>query len=110
MELPKIYPDDVFDYPEYFLGLFCVVVGVPKGGVDPANALLPFGFGLIAFCLVRRNFGNVYFGRDSEGKRVHSFKELFGAVFWLVVAWLCFHWWALDVHLTEPWVRRFLYC
>jgi hypothetical protein len=94
-------------YPESFVGLLCLVVGIPKG-VDPANAFLPFGFALLAFGLARRNFSHVGLWRNPAYKLRFTFKELFAAILWTLLTWGCFRWWALDVHLNEPIMRWLL--
>jgi SNF family Na+-dependent transporter len=110
-DLGKLFgklPDFVFQYPDCFLGLCVVVAGIPKG-VEPTNAFLPFGFALIAVSMVRRNLFHVglWRGRD-DGKLHFVFKEFFASIFWAVVSWGCFRWWAMTVHNTDPWVRRVL--
>jgi hypothetical protein len=75
-------PGVVLNYPESFIGLFCVAIGLPKG-VDPANAYIPFGFALIGVSMVRRNLFHVGFWRDrNDGYRLHFvFREFFSAIF-----------------------------
>jgi hypothetical protein len=102
-------PGVIFTYPEFFIGLSCVIFGLPKG-VDPSNAFLPFGFALIAVSRVRRNFSQVGFWREeTDNLKLHfAFKEFFASLFWCAVSWGCLRWWALDVQLNEPMVRRIL--
>jgi hypothetical protein len=98
----------VFQYPECFLGLCAVVIGLPKG-VEPTNAFLPFGFALLAVSMTRRNLRQVgFYRRSSDYKRRFTIMAFVTTLFWSAVSWGCFRWWALTVHNTEPWVRKVL--
>jgi hypothetical protein len=113
VDLAKLFaklPGVVFDYPECFIGLFSLVLGLPKG-VEPGNSYIPFGFALIGVSMVRRNLFHVGFWRspDDGYKRHFVFREFFVAIFWAAVSWGCFRWSALDVHIDQTWVRRILH-
>jgi hypothetical protein len=99
-------PGVLVHYPESFAGLLCLVLGLPKG-VEPANAFLPFGFGLLAIGMMRRNFAHVGFWRNaSDNHKLHfTFKAFMSGIFWAAASWAFLRWWALDVHLNEPWTR-----
>lgn len=97
-------PGFVFGHPDCFLGLCAVVVGLPKG-VEPTNAFLPFGFALICLSFTRRQFHQIGLWRSSF---FSSFRAIIAMVFWGFCTWACTRWWAMDVHVTEPWMLRFL--
>ena len=107
MDLTKMFgplPGFVFSFPDCFLGLAAVVVGLTKGGVEPTNAFLPFGFALICLSLARRQRQQMSIWRSSL---FASFRATVAAVFWGFCTWGCIRWWAMDVHVNEPWMRQF---
>jgi hypothetical protein len=67
-ELAKLFakiPGAVLSYPESFIGLFALVIGLPKGA-DPANSYIPFGFALIGVGMMRQNLFHVGFWRNPK--------------------------------------------
>lgn len=83
-------PGFVFAYPDCFLGLCCVVIGLPQAqGVNPSNAFLPFGFALIALSMVRRTMhyiGAVRVDRYEErDKGTLLYPKFFAGLFWSAI-------------------------
>ena len=110
--LPKLsLPDFTFLYWDRFLGIFFVLAALLQGG-SLTNPLLPSGFGLIGFSMARRCWhyiGAVRLGEFSpQYKRSLAYPKFFAGMVWLAVSWICFHYAALDFHITAPWVRRIL--
>lgn len=99
--IPKL-PPFAFGYWDCLLGICCVVIGFATKGVEPTNAFLPFGGALIFWSMTRRQMPRIGLWRSSLST---SFCALVATIFLGFLTWACARLYALDFHLSEPWLR-----
>jgi hypothetical protein len=74
----------------------------------PPPRYLPFGFALLTFSFARRSLSGARFWRDTAYKLRFGFGGLLTGSFWSAVCWLCCRWYAMTLHISEPWLHRLL--